>query len=136
MEGMVSKDLSKIQQHHLIVSGSQLSIAKWCQKIITKLLEVAHRQWIYRNSVVYDRMAGDTASKRKEEIQMEIEKQQELRDESLLEDSTYLMEMKLNDLENSSGEQEEYWLMVIRAAWNACALMRHNTNNTASPEPD
>ena len=53
------------------------------------------------------------ASKRKEEIQTEIEKQQEMGEESLLEEDKYLMEIKLDDLENSSGEQDEYWLLTI-----------------------
>jgi len=63
--------------------------------------------------VVHDRIAGDMASKRKEEIQTEIEKQQEMGEESLLEEDKYLMEIKLDDLENSSGEQDEYWLLTI-----------------------
>ena len=72
-----------------------------------------HGQWIYRNIVVHDRIAEYTASKREDEIQMEIEKQQEMGEKSLLEEDKYLMEIKLDDLENSSGEQEEYWLLAI-----------------------
>ena len=66
---------------------------------------------------------------------MEIEKQQEMGEESLLDEDKYLMEIKLDDLENSSGEQEEYWLLAIRATRNACALRRQSTNNAATPEP-
>jgi hypothetical protein len=35
-----------------------------------------------------------------------------------------MMELNLGDLENASVEQEEYWLVPIRAAWEAAILTR------------
>ena len=45
---------------------------------------------------------------------MEIEKQQELGTDSLEEGDKYLMEINLEDLENISGEKQQYWLLAIR----------------------
>ena len=53
---------------------------------------------------------------RKEEIQHEIEKQQELGEEGLTMEDHYLMEANLEDMETTSGERKECWLLVIRAA--------------------
>ncbi len=77
---------------------------------------------------MHDRVSGDAATRRKEEIQMEIEKQQELGEDGLLGEDQYLMEVNLEDLETTNGEREEYWLLAIRAARMACTLRaQHNT---------
>jgi hypothetical protein len=40
------------------------------------------------------------------------------------------MEVQLGDMEATSGEQEEYWLVAIKAAREAAALTRQGTNHT------
>ena len=70
--------------------------------------------------MVHDLVSGAKASLRKEEIQMEIEMQQELGEEGLLEEDKYLLEVNLEDLETTNGERQEYWLLAIRAAREAC----------------
>lgn len=122
MEGMISKEIAPIQSNYLNVRGSHLTIERWSTGLITKLLEVTHGQWLYRNVQVHDTVSGELASLRKEEIQMEIEKQQELGGDGLLEEDKYLLEVNLDDLENTSGEQQEYWLLAIRAAREARRL--------------
>ena len=114
MEGMVSKEIAAIQTHFLRMSNSRLNIDRWGVGLITKLLECTHGQWLYRNIVVNDRTSGEIATQRKEEIQMEVEKQQELGDNGLLREYRLLLEIKVDELETSSGEQEEYWLLAIR----------------------
>ena len=58
---------------------------------------------------------------------MEIEKQQELGTDSIEEGDKYLMEINLEDLENTSGKKQQYWLLAIRAARESSRLMAHNT---------
>ena len=133
MEGMMSKEIAPIQTRFLRLSNSRLTIDRWGVGLVTKLLECTHGQWLYRNIVVHDRTSGDIASQRKKEIQMEVEKQQELGDNGLLREDRFLLKIKLDDLEMSSGEQEEYWLLAIRAARKACAL-RNQQNQPAGTE--
>jgi hypothetical protein len=61
---------------------------------------------------------------RKEAIQRRIEEQMELGKEGLLEEDHWMMEVNLGDMETTSGEQEEYWLVAIRAARVAAMLPR------------
>src|SRR5210317_2207056 len=116
MEGMVSKELVLIQAQYFAVSGSRLSVKKWMSGLIIRLLEVTHGQWIYRNLVVHDKVTGTLITKRKEELQAEIEIQQDLGDQGLLEEDMFLAEVNLEDLESSSGERQAYWLLAIKAA--------------------
>jgi hypothetical protein len=71
---------------------------------------------------VHDRVQGTLATQRKEELQREIEDQQEQGFDGLLEEDQYLEEVKLEDLENTSGEQQEYWLVAMQAAREAGLL--------------
>ena len=63
---------------------------------------------------------------------MEIGKRQELVTDSLEEGDTYLMESNLEDLENTSGEKQQYWLLAIRAARELRRLRAKN--RTRPPE--
>jgi hypothetical protein len=56
---------------------------------------------------------------RKEELQREIERQQEIGAENLWEEDQYLCEINLRDLETSSGKQQHYWLLAIQTAREA-----------------
>ena len=119
LEGMISKEFAVLQKEYWDETGATNSLDKWAEGLIVRLLEITHGQWIYRNYVVHDRVSGALATARKEEIQAEIEKQQELGATELLEEDKYLLEVNLGDLETSSGERQEYWLLAIRSARKA-----------------
>ena len=68
MEGVISKECIPIQQACLTICGSKLNIQRWAIGLVTKLLEITHGQWLYRNVQVHDSVSGVTASLRKEEI--------------------------------------------------------------------
>ena len=81
---------------------------------------------------MHDSISGSAATLQKEEIQMEIEKQQELGSDTLEEGDKYLMEINLEDMENTSGERQQYWLLAIRAAREASTLRAHNRTRTSA----
>jgi hypothetical protein len=94
--------------------------------LIPKLLKATHGQWIYRNIQIHNFVvAGTQANLWKEVIQREIEEQMELGVAGLLEDDHWMMEVNLGDMETTSGEQEEYWPVAIKAARGAAMLARH-----------
>ena len=53
---------------------------------------------------------------------MVIERQIELGGEGLYEQGKYLLEINLEDLERSSGEDHYYWLLAVQAAREDRAL--------------
>ena len=91
-----------------------MSLNKWSSGLITRLLEITHGQWLYRNFIVHDPLSGITATGKKEELILEIERQRELGDVGLLEEDKYLAEVNLGDIENISGERLHYWLLAIK----------------------
>ena len=103
---------------------------QWTEGLVIKLREATHGQWLYQCVQIHDKITGTRVTARKEEIQQEIERQLELGTEDLLDEDQYLGEIKLDDLENSSGERQEYWLLTICSAREACLLRRQQTSNT------
>jgi hypothetical protein len=84
---------------------------------------------------MHDEVAGTRATLKKEEIQWDIEEQMKLGSTGLLEEDQWMMEVNLGDMESSSGESEEYWLLAIRAAREAAALTRQRTQQDQATSP-
>jgi hypothetical protein len=124
MEGMISKEMRGIQYGFYHSQGMHMSSTRWAKGLILKLLETTHGQWIYRNVQSHDSVAGTQATLRKEEILREIEEQMEWGEVGLREEDIWMLEVNLGDLENSSGEQAEYWLLGMRAARIAGTITR------------
>ncbi len=53
---------------------------------------------------------------------MEIELQRDLGDAGLLEEDKYLAKVNLGDMETTSGERQQYWLLAIQTVWKAKLL--------------
>ena len=60
---------------------------------------------------MHDSISGTEATLYTEEKQMKIEKQQELGTNSMEEGDKYFIDINLEDMENTSGERQEYWLL-------------------------
>ncbi len=130
MEGMISRCMHGIQSLYHLKEVTHLSPKGWAQGLTLKLLEATHGQWIYRNIQIHDSVAGTQATLRKEAIQWEIESQMELGMAGLLKEDHWMMEVNLRYMESTTGEQEEYWLVAIKAAREAATLTRQWANQT------
>ena len=129
MEGMVSKYIVQIQKAYYEVHGGRYDPKAWVQQLSIRLLEITHGQWLYRNVQVHDSMSGILATERKEKLQSEIETQIQLGGEGLEPEDRFLLEINLEDLETTSGETQEYWLMAILAAREATLLQENNSSD-------
>jgi hypothetical protein len=117
LEGMISKEITSTQRQYIAVNGSRTSMDKWCTGLITRLLEITHGQWLYRNYIVHDPVSGTIATAEKEALLVEIERQRDLGNAGLLEEDKYLAEVNLEEMSTSLGERQHYWLLAIQTAW-------------------
>ncbi len=131
LEGMISLEFRKLQHKYYVLHGLRTSVKQWSIDLITKLLEVTHGQWLYRNIQVHDKVTGTLATIEKEKIQTEIEDQQAIGFDGFLEEDAYLGECNLGDLEITSGTDEQYWLLAVRAAREAAAIEGRKRKTTA-----
>ena len=73
---------------------------------------------------VHDTVCGSEATHRKEELKQLIEDQMELGSEGFDKQDIYLLDIILEDLETSSGEDQYYWLVAIQAAREHSAILQ------------
>ena len=116
MECMISKEMVDLQREFCELAETKYTAEQWAHSLITKLMEITHGQWLYRNVHVHDKVTGTLATKRKEELKEAILDQLYIGEEGLAEDDKYLLEINLQDLEGTSGIKQHYWLLAIRAA--------------------
>jgi succinate dehydrogenase flavin-adding protein (antitoxin of CptAB toxin-antitoxin module) len=57
-EGYISTHFYDIQRFHLLKSSSYLNGLDWTKQFISKLLQLTHSQWIYRNISLHDKKQG------------------------------------------------------------------------------
>jgi hypothetical protein len=98
--------------------------------LVTKLLEVTHGQWLYRNVHVHDFVSGQNARKRKEALRRELEYQIVLGGDGLAEEDHYLLEINLDDLYLLSGEDQVYWLLAFKTARTAWEIRHARANES------
>ena len=68
VEGRITINFLSAVKPTLSGRRRRLTPKKWCQQLISKLLQITHKQWLFRNSDVhYKKLEGMTA-KRHEEI--------------------------------------------------------------------
>ncbi len=65
---------------------------------------------------------------------MRVEEQREMGTDGLLDEDQWLLKMNLGDLEEVSGEQEQYWLVAIKAAREA-AILEGRRSEAQEAEP-
>ena len=131
MEGMVSNEVVTLQAEFVALGNCSLSLNGWTKGLVVKLLETTHGQWLYRNVQVHDTVSGWKAAERKENLQREIERQIEMGGEGLEDQDRYLLDINLDDLETSSGEDQYYWLVAICAAREDRELKEQQANTSS-----
>ena len=122
MEGMLPKRLVCLQADARALLGVGLMAVSWARQLVVRLLEVTHGQWIYRNIQVHDQQQGTLRTLEKEKLQREIEEEIGLGFEGFLAMDRSLAEVRLEDLERSGGERQEYWLLAVKTARAAKVL--------------
>ena len=116
MEGMISIKMVDIQREYFAGRNASWKLDRWATGLVVRLLEITHGQWLYRNVMVHDSTSGRLAVTRKEEIAEKIEAELAKGGSGLLEEDSYLLEVNLWDLSDSTGDRQEYWLLAIQAA--------------------
>ena len=134
MEGMIPKVVVMIQSETEDASKCRLTVKAWSAGLVVKLLEVTHGQWLYRNVHVHDIISGEKARNRKESIRKELEHQMEVGEDGLAKEDHYLLDINLDDLDHSMGEDQAIWLLALKAARKAQQLRESQANGTASEE--
>jgi hypothetical protein len=111
-----------IQSFHLPMSSSYLNGKDWTKQFISKLLQIMHAQWIFRNISLHDKTQGYLCNKKAKEILQIINELLEVALEEIPEDSRFLLEINFTKLTKSHLETQTYWTLAMDAAIKAKEL--------------
>ena len=121
-EGHISTHFYVIQSFHLSMSGSLLNGEDWVKHFISKLLQITHGQWIFRNISLHDMTRGYLHNKKAGELLQIINEFSEVAPEEIPEDSRFLLEINFTELTKSHLEHQTYWTLAMDAAVKAQEL--------------
>ena len=121
MEGRISKSFYTIQSWYLSDSQSYMNGQDWTKKFISKILQISHSQWIFRNISFHDEKLGYLRRTEMKSMIFEAEERACTNSVDLPEESRFLLEM---DGVKDSGKcltyhDMNYWLGAMRAAIKA-----------------
>ena len=116
MEGKVSKGFCNAVRLQMLTRESYLTAEDWTKKFISCLLQITHGQWLYRNSVVHERMSGGLTRIEQEDILTRIEEQFNQCANDLEDEDRYLLEVDFETLWDQRGSTKKYWLRAIESA--------------------
>ena len=121
-EGHISTHFYAIQSFHLAMSSSYLNGEDWTKQFISKLLQITHSQWIFRNFSLHDRTHGYLRNKKADKILQLINKLSDIAPEEIPDDCRFLREINFSELAKSHLKNQTYWTLAMDAAIKAKAL--------------
>ncbi len=121
-KGHISTHFYAIQMFHLTMSSSYLNGKDWTKQFISKILQLTHSQWIFRNMSFHDKKNGYLCNKTAEELLQHINSLSDLALEDLPESSHFLLEINFSELSTYYLETQKYWTLAVDAALKANAL--------------
>jgi hypothetical protein len=104
------------------MSSSYLNGKDWIRQIISRILQLTHSQWIFRNISFHDKTNGFLRNKKADEILQLINEFAEVAPEDVPNNSRFLLEINFSELTKAHLETQTYWTLAVDAAITAKTL--------------
>ena len=101
----------------------------WMKHFIAKLLQVLHSQWLYQNFTLHEKTRGYLRLQHRKEVLKEVDHLMDTNPDEIPQGSQYLLEMDFTSLYNASFERQSYWVLAMKAAWQARCCAEHNSKS-------
>jgi hypothetical protein len=121
-EGYISSHFYNIQRFHLLMSNHFLIGSDWTKQFISKIPQITHSHWIYRNISLHDRQQGCLRNKQLDDLLQEITKLSDLSPNEVPDSCRFLLEVNFTDLTSLHLETQRYWTLAMNAALTARQL--------------
>jgi hypothetical protein len=101
------------------MSSNYLNGADWTKQFISKILQLAHSQWIYRNISLHDKRHGYLQNKQLESLLQTIADLSNLSPEKVPDNSRFLFEFNFTEQPKAHLEKQQYRTLAMNAALTA-----------------
>ena len=118
MEGRITKKFLDIQSHHLMDAEGYLSGYDWVKTFISKILQITHSQWIFRNMTLHDCNGGELRRREAQNMRSEAECFAHMNPMDLKEQDCWLLELDGEKYIRGDGHYIDkcYYIAAARAA--------------------
>ena len=93
-----------------------MSVDDWMSAFISKLLHIAHSQWIYCNVSKHQNKLGLIRHAERQELLLEIDRLIHIRPDEVPEESKFLLEVDFAWLQKGDLTSQNYWVHAVKAA--------------------
>jgi hypothetical protein len=122
LEGRISNAWMPVAKQMLAENGSQLLAETWGKLFITKLLNIVHKQWIYRNTLIHFRGQDGLTIPEQHEICNRVEEYSTIDPESILPRHQYLFDTDFEALGSGPTSHRLLWLADMDTALSVSTL--------------
>ena len=99
----------------------------WAKGLIHRLLELTHRQWIYRNTEVHFVAEGGLTLRQHEELMDQVEDYATVDPDDLLPENRALLEIDFDALGKGSTQDKQFWVAEMDSAISAAEHIKQGT---------
>ena len=86
---------------------------------ISRILQITHSQWIFRNITLHDKIRGTLRLKERKDVLKEVGRLIETDPSGVPSESRFRLEFDFDSLYRTSFEKQTYWVRAIKAARRA-----------------
>lgn len=127
-EARISKSLFAIQEEWLQQVGSRLSIESWTKQFLTRVLNITHRQWLYRNSRIHIRQIEGLSLAEHEHIMQQVRSLIGTDPMDLLPQHRSLLDKDYEALGEGTSADRQFWIAQMESALKARKHQRGSSN--------
>ena len=131
--GRISTRLFHLQRNHLQQIRSNLSMKSWSCQFIQKVLNITHRQWLYRNARIHIRLVENMTQLDHNKVKNRVLDLLGTDPEDLLPQHQSLLHQDIFQLGKGPTTDRQYWVAQMESAIAASTcLKRKRTTSTSS----
>ena len=121
MEGRIPKLFVLHQRGHLAHVKTRWTAKRWAKTLITKLLQITHKQWLLRNAKIHIKRKGDMNEEEHDKLRKKIEKLIWTDPEDLLPGNDHLLNEDFDSLGRASAIDQILWVAEMEASITAAS---------------
>ena len=132
VEGRIPMIYVEHQRMHLASIKTTMTAKRWAKGLITRLLQMTHKQWLLRNAKVHIKRKGDLTAKEHDELLSKIESLIWTDPDDLLPGDEHLLNEDFDQLGRASAIDQQLWVAEMEASMTAAnqgSTPRTTTNN-------
>ena len=95
------------------------------KNLVTKLLTISHKQWLFRNVSLHNKVNGHLKLTHQATVLAEIAQLSTCSPEEIPEECRFLLDFEMTSLDKAPILQQEYWISTMTAAKVAGSRRAH-----------